>query len=206
MNSDDKQLAGRVLKGDGEALRAFFDRYYAPTYRFCLRRTSREDAEELATDALRHAIRRLGTYRGEARLMTWIYGIARNLLATHVRRSRKHRNLVFIDDNERVRAEIEAMARDSGASPEDAHELWERQNRVHMMLDYLPADYARILEWKYIDGLSVNEIAVRLKTTEIAVQSRLARARRACRNSMANLSEELAHPRNSERIAGGERK
>ena len=192
MHKDDRHLARRVLKGDREALLVFFDRYYATTYRYCLRKVSPQDAEELATDALRHAIRRLDTYRGEARLLTWIHGIARNLLASHYRRMKKHENLRFIDDSARVRAEVEAMAADLSVSPEAAHELRERRDLVHLMLDYLPSDYGRILEWKYIDGLSVNEIAARLETTAIAVQSKLARARGAFRRCFASARHELA--------------
>lgn len=205
MYNDDKQLAGRVLNGDREALREFFDRHYAPAYRYCLRRVSPEDAEELATDALRHAIRALPSYRGEAKLLTWIHGIARKLLASHFRANRKHRNVVFIDDSERVRAEVEAMAADLSVSPERAQEIRERRQLVHLMLDYLPADYGRILEWKYIEGLSVNEIAARLQTTAISVQSKLARARKAFRNCFENVRGELAQPLTAAKSAAGEK-
>ena len=201
---DDKHLARRVLGGDRASLRSFFDRYYPPTYRYCLRRLAPQDAEELATDALRHAIRQLASYRGEAALLTWIHGIARKLLASHFRRTRKHRNVVFIDDNDRVRAQVQTMAAELSVSPEYAHELRERQHLVHLMLDHLPADYGRILEWKYIDGLSVNEIAARLETTAVSVQSKLARARKSFRSCFANLRQELAQQLTTAEIAAGE--
>ncbi len=47
------------------------------------------------------------------------------------------------------------------------------------ILDHLPNDYGDVLTWKYIDQLSVNEIATQMNTTQIAVQSVLARARKA---------------------------
>ena len=203
-HEEERLLARRVLKGDRAALRVFFDTHYPATYRYCLRRVSPQDAEELATDALRHAIRRLQDYRGEARLLTWIHGIARNLLASHFRRTARHREVVYIDANERVRAQVESMTADERESPEYAQELRERQHLVHLMLDRLPLDYGQLLEWKYIEGKSVEEIAARLETTAISVQSRLARARKSFRQSMAGLEHELAQPLTVPGFAAGE--
>lgn len=192
MYKDDKRLAKDVLHGNRNALRVFFDRYYAPTYRYCLRRVSPNDAEEVATDTLRHAIRRIETYRGEATLITWIHRVARSQLSAHFERTGKHRNLVLIDDNENVRAEVEAMAADLTQTPEKTREQAERQQLVHLMLDYLPAEYGKILEWKYIEGLTVEEIAQKLTTSTTAIQSKLARARRAFKKHFANLETKLA--------------
>ena len=65
------------------------------------------------------------------------------------------------------------------ATPDQVQEMTERQALVHRLLDSLPRDYGDILEWKYIDGLSINEIADRLATTQTSIESRLARAREA---------------------------
>lgn len=205
VHADDKLLARRVLNGDRAALRVFFDTHYPPTYRYCLRRVSQQDAEELATDALRHAIRQLDRYRGEASLLTWIHGVARNLVASHFRRTERHRKVVFIDDNERVRSQVEAMTADLSDSPEYAQQLRERQHLVHLILDRLPLDYGQVLEWKYIEGMSVGEIAVRLNTTTTSVQSRLARARKSFRQSIAGLEHELAQPLTIPGFAAGEK-
>ena len=68
---DDRQLARNVLNGDRNSLRTLFDRHYGPVYRYCLRQVPQADAEEIATETLRQAIRRIETYRGEAALTTW---------------------------------------------------------------------------------------------------------------------------------------
>lgn len=182
---DDKRLAKAVLKGDGSALRAFFDRHYGPVYRYCLRQVPEADAEEIATETLRHAIRRIETYRGEAALGTWINRVARSQLSEHFRRSNRRPKVVSIDQNRRLHAEVEAMAADL-ETPEEATASSDRQALVHALLDALPGDYGDILEWKYIEGLSVDEIATRLSTTALAIQSRLARARQAFRNHFAD--------------------
>ena len=77
-------------------------------------------------------------------------------------------------------------------TPEEAWASANRQALVHTLLDALPGDYGDILEWKYIEGLSVDEIADRLSTTGLAIQSRLARARRAFRSHFAGTELDLS--------------
>jgi RNA polymerase sigma-70 factor, ECF subfamily len=62
---------------------------------------------------------------------------------------------------------------------------------VEIILDHLPADYGRILEWKYMEGFSVDEIAERLGVSMTSVQSRLARARDAFRAQYAAASARI---------------
>lgn len=183
---DDRQLAGKVLNGDRRSLRTLFDRHYGPVYRYCLRHVPRADAEEIATETLRHAIRRIETYRGDAALSTWINRVARSQLSAHFKRTNRHSSVVSIDQNEQLRAQVEAMAADLN-SPEQAQASADRQALVHYLLDALPGDYGDILEWKYIEGLSVSEIAGKLSTTTLAIQSRLARARRAFKDHFENM-------------------
>ena len=168
-----------VLRGDRVALRTLFDRHYGRVYRYCLSRVpAAADAEEIAAETMRHAIRRIETYRGEAALSTWINRVARSQLSEHFKRTSRRARLVSIDQNEQLRSEVEAMAADLDTMERDQAAA-ERQTLVHYLLDALPGDYGDILEWKYIEGLTVDEIAHRLSTTALAVQSKLARARRA---------------------------
>jgi DNA-directed RNA polymerase specialized sigma24 family protein len=56
------------------------------------------------------------------------------------------------------------------------------------VLDHLPRHYDQVLEWKYIAGLSVNEIAQRMSMTTKAAESLLSRAREAFRDGFAELA------------------
>jgi RNA polymerase sigma-70 factor (ECF subfamily) len=56
--------------------------------------------------------------------------------------------------------------------------------RLETMLPQLPADEAGLIRLKYFDGESSREIAVRLGTTEKAVESRLVRIRRRLRETI----------------------
>src|SRR5690606_32891922 len=83
MQQDDRALVARLLAGDDDAFRSFFDEYFDRLYRFALSRTSgRTDlAEEAAQRTLCRALRALQQYRGEASLFTWLAQICRNELA-----------------------------------------------------------------------------------------------------------------------------
>ena len=192
MHKEDLQLAKRLLNGQEKAFDEFFHQYYARIFRFCRRRADEPDAEEIALETLRHAIQRIETYRGEASLLTWLYQVARSQVSAHYKRHRKHQNLVLIEDDPQIQAEVAAMAIDLGDTPEALRDMQQRQHLVHYMLDSLPGDYGRVLEWKYVEEFSVEEIAAKLESTPTAIQSMLARARTAFRKAYADISAQLA--------------
>jgi RNA polymerase sigma-70 factor (ECF subfamily) len=67
-----------MLDGDERAFDEFFDIYFDRVFRFALRRTCDEDAaEEVAQATLVRAMGKLGTWRGEASLFTWLCAICR---------------------------------------------------------------------------------------------------------------------------------
>jgi RNA polymerase sigma-70 factor (ECF subfamily) len=65
---------------------------------------------------------------------------------------------------------------------------------VHLTLDLLPEHYARALQWKYVDGLSVEQIATRLGLSGKAAESLLTRARQAFRDGYQSVQTAGAGP------------
>ena len=65
--------------------------------------------------------------------------------------------------------------------PDQAFDRGETARLVQVALDLLPGSYSEVLEWKYIYGLTVNEISERMSTGPKAVESLLSRARRSFR-------------------------
>jgi RNA polymerase sigma-70 factor (ECF subfamily) len=187
----DLALAKQVLKGKEAAFDAFFNQYYTRMYRFCAKRVSQNDAEDIAMKTIAQALRRMETYRGEASLLTWVYQIARSQISAHFRREAKHQPVVMFEDNEALRQEVEALADDYLNSPESEEMASQRQQLIHSILDQLPSNYGDLLEWKYVQGLSVNEIAERMNVNPVSIQSSLARARRAFKASYAKVQEHL---------------
>ncbi|MGE0582126.1 MAG: RNA polymerase sigma factor [Steroidobacteraceae bacterium] len=186
MRSDDRALVARLLAGDEHAFRSFFDGYFDRLYRFALARTAgRADlAEEAAQRALCRAVRALSQYRGEAALFTWLAQICRNELADigEVERRRGGFEESF-DASEPARRRAMAVATGLPAPEDSAHDR-DAALELRRVLDGLPGRYGDMLEWKYLEDWSVQQIADELGSTFEATQSALARARIALRSAL----------------------
>lgn len=188
MHSEDRQLASLVAAKDQAAAACFFDTYFARLFRFVARRVNDEDAcEDIVQEAMIKAVRNLHGYRGEASLFTWLCQIGRNEISDYYKRhDRKEAPLVSLDDDPYIRAAMESL---SEGGLEESERLALEQ-LVQLTLDNLPDRYGKALEWKYLEGLSVEEIAERFGDGVTAVQSMLARARGAFRKGFADLQLE----------------
>ena len=175
----DRFLVARLLRGDEEAFTEFFDRNFGPLYRFALPRVGDEDAaEEVVQATLCRAVRKLAGYRGEAALLTWLTTICRHEISTYFdQRKRVPPMIDLSDDLPEIRAALESLGAEAAVQRREVARL------VHVVLDRLPSRYGDALEWKYIDGLSVAEIAERLTLAPKAAESLLTRARVAFRDA-----------------------
>jgi RNA polymerase sigma-70 factor, ECF subfamily len=195
----DRALARRILGGDEQAFRDVFDRFFPRLYRFALARLpgDPEAAQDVVQQTFCNAIERLDSYRGEAALYTWFCQICRNVIADHFRRNgRGAVRTVLIEDQPNARAILESLAAPAAERPDSS--AWQAQLHriVEATLDSLPGRYGEALEWKYIDGLSVIEIAGRLGIRPKAAESLLTRARESFREAiteMTGTSEDIAH-------------
>ncbi|MCH8136177.1 MAG: hypothetical protein IIB77_09400, partial [Proteobacteria bacterium] len=86
----DRSLASRVAAGDQDAFDAFFREYFPRLFRFILSRIDNDAdlAEEIVQRTMCIVVRKMGSYRGEALLFTWLCQICRNE-ASAVFRQRK---------------------------------------------------------------------------------------------------------------------
>jgi RNA polymerase sigma-70 factor, ECF subfamily len=181
--SSDIALARRVLAGEESAFDEFFASYFPRLYRFALARLGgREDvAEEVVQSALIKAVAGLHTYKGEAALFTWLCTVCRREISSWLGRVGQTREVSLFDDRPEIRATLDVMATLDLDDPESALRRRELSHLVQVTLDHLPSRYGDALEWKYIQELSVDEIADRLGLSYKAAESLLTRAREAFR-------------------------
>ncbi len=178
----DKALAERMLAGDEQAFEAFFDDHFPGLYRFTLARVRDPDlARDLVQSAICQGIANLRSYRGEASLASWLYTICRHEISRHFKKSGKRTMVELLEDQNDVRAALDSLPAAEDGPERDLDEK-ELAHLVHTTLDRLPPRYGRALEWKYLDGLSVREIAERLGLGPKAAESLLTRARNAFRD------------------------
>lgn len=183
----DPVLIRRMLAGDEQAFRMFFDSYFPRIYRFALPRLggSTESAREVVQSTLSKAMRNLEKYRGDAALFSWLCQICRHEIVDYLRAHKRHsERVVLIDDSPELQAAMETIQAPLADDPAHRYSDAEMRRLIQAVLDRLPARYGDILEWKYIEGRTVDEIGQLLGIGHTAAQSLLARARQAFREGL----------------------
>jgi RNA polymerase sigma-70 factor (ECF subfamily) len=180
---DETDLVQRMLRGDQRAFDEFFDSYAARIAAFASRRSSLGAAplEDVVQLTLINAVRSLGTFRGGSSLFTWLCQICRNQLIDARRKADRQPRSESLEELSKRRPAAEIVELVNYRDP--LEECTEDSNRdaVRRTINRLPASYARILELRFGDELTVPEIARLLQLSESAAESRLVRARQAFR-------------------------
>jgi RNA polymerase sigma-70 factor (ECF subfamily) len=179
----DAELLRGVRAGDLSAWEQIYARCLPTVWRYVYLGTGgdRHLAEDVVGESVLALVRQISSLTlHDGNLTGWLIAVARNKLGDHIRRAARAAALV-------------AEARENNTStavrdgPEAALEAAETRQRVLAVMDGLPDEERLALEWKYVDGLSVAEIAGRIGRTEKAVESVLYRARRSFREHFQRL-------------------
>lgn len=186
----DRSLVERMLRGDERAFDTFVEEYYPRLYRFAHSRlgSDRDAAQDVVQSTFEKVIPKLSYYRGEAALFSWLCSFCRYEISAHWKgRRRRQPEVDLPEDAPMVRAALDslAMAEENVEARAGRREL---ARLVRVALDHLPLSYGNALEWKYLDGLSVRDIAERMGLSPKAAESLLTRARRAFRDGFAELT------------------
>ena len=188
---DDKRLVKQLLANDEQAFDRFFSDNFARLYRFALTRLpdDPDGTREVVQIALTKAIAKLHTYRGESALFTWLCAITRNEMSDWLAKQGRYRqHIVLTEDFPEIQAAVDSFQAPQSDNPEQEYQRAELVRLIQVALDRLPPKYGNVLEWKYIEGYSVNEIAAKLELGNEATQSLLARAKRAFSDVYGSLS------------------
>lgn len=180
MRTGDKQLVDQARQGEVQAFEALVLTHQKAVYTLALRLTgSHHDAEEITQTVFLKAWRGLPAFRGEAAFSTWLYRLTRNACTDFLRRQGKCREDRSLDDPDLP------PAADAAPSPEEAVLQRERQQALTEAMEKLPEQARTILLLREVQGLDYQAIAQALDLPVGTVRSRLARARRALRDLLA---------------------
>jgi RNA polymerase sigma-70 factor, ECF subfamily len=167
-----------------------FNTIHPVLYRFALARLDGDTdaAGDIAQAAICKVIAKLHTYRGEAALLTWACVFCRHELYAYEKRHAERPHVELTEDEPEVRAALESLRVRTTADPDALLDRAKVAAFVQRVLDHLPSNYAEALEWKYIDDLSVQEIANQLGIGLKAAESLLTRSRAAFRDAFRTLA------------------
>jgi RNA polymerase sigma-70 factor (ECF subfamily) len=178
----DLELAQAIIAGDEVRFNQFFADYYPRLFRFILSRINQDKdlADDFTQQTLCNALDKMAGYRGDAALFTWICQIARSVIHAHfIKENRRNNILQPIAEQQEMRNILENIAMSEQNQPENITENQQLGYLITEIMDSLPNNYGDILEWKYVENLTVEQIAANTNSSIISVQSSLARARKS---------------------------
>jgi RNA polymerase sigma-70 factor (ECF subfamily) len=171
----DDLLVSRIRNADEAAFNIVYDRYFQRVYTFSFARLrNHADAEEVVQETFISVFRSIDAYRGDASLISWIYGIARNTVNNQLRRRKTQEQRM-----EQARPELMRTSR-SGlvGSPEDQLALQRSAEVVKDRLSSVADWQAEVFVLRHMENLSIGEIAKRMSRSHDSIRSSLYRVKR----------------------------
>lgn len=197
--TDDRHLIVRLQTGDDSAVQELADRYGPRIFQLAMRHMrNHEDAEEVTQDVLIKVYRKVGTFRGDAALSSWIYRITFNTAMSRLRGTRRAR--AAAEEGERALAargrfadQPREPAEPADWAPLPDEDLLRSQLRqvVTRAIAELPAIYREPVLLRDIQGLSTEEASSRLSLKDQTLKSRLHRGRLLLRTQLQGFASGL---------------
>jgi RNA polymerase sigma-70 factor (ECF subfamily) len=161
-NETDQKLIFKALNGSQGAWSKLVRRYETEVYNHALRMTHSEaDAFDLLQEIFLAVFRNLPNFRGDSKFRTWLYRISSNRAIDFLRK-KKHPESA---------KELEEIA-----GNEDPHRdlhLDQQNKMIHSLMKQLPAEQRILLELKFFQHFTFDEISAQLGISPNTVKTRL---------------------------------
>lgn len=165
----------KAKKGDQVAFTYLLDHYWNEVYGFMLKRTENEtDSEDITIETFSKAFDKIATYNPEFQFNTWLIAIAKNV---HIDLLRKKKSTHFVEITDEEDQQAYNIA-DTSPSAED--ELITEQNlsRLLQFIKELKPHYQEVIQLRYFQEMSYQEIAEQLNEPLSNVKIKLLRAKK----------------------------
>ncbi len=175
---EDFEIVQLAIQGDQKAYTQLLERYRQAVFHTMMRMVNhREDANDLTLEAFGKAFHKLPSYTPTFAFSTWLFKIAVNNCIDHIRRKRL--KLLSIDEPlEHVSDRNYAGNISSGnANPEEVVIRAQGVEKISQMIRSLNSKYRLMIELRYFEELSYEEIAEELSIPLGTVKAQLHRAK-----------------------------
>lgn len=173
------QVIERALEGDPVAERELYEANVDRIFRLTYRMTGDDElAQEFTQQTFIRAFEKLGQFRGDAALSTWLHSIAVSVVYNGMRKLKRARTRHV--DLEELRGLGENP---SGLEPD-------LKKRLAAAIDALPTGYRTVFIMHDIEGYKHKEIAEALGVQTGTSKAQLSRAREKLREALADFAEE----------------
>ena len=180
MPTEETQLIRRAQCGDRDAFAQLLKRFKLPVYHQALRMVGHaEDAADLTQEVFLKVWQGLPSFQGDSTFSTWLYRLTSNACIDYLRREKRRRGSLSLDDEE---WELASQLPDPAPTPQKALEQRELRQALEAGLAQLSDEHRQVLILRELNGLSYEEIAQVLSLSPGTVKSRIARARLSLAN------------------------
>ena len=178
---DDTQLVRAVLCGEARAEREFYDRHVDRIYRLACRMAGDETlARDLTQDTFIRAFSKLGEFREESSVGTWLHSIAVSVILNGLKKVKR------LHAREQTGDELPEVAITQRQSEPDL------KVRLHRAIDALPDGYRAVFVMHDVEGYTHEEIGAALGVQPGTSKAQLFRAREKLRVALADFAGEWA--------------
>jgi RNA polymerase sigma-70 factor, ECF subfamily len=177
----DEVLVVAAILGDLDAFDELASRYRAAVVRTAQAIVGREDAEDVAQDALLLAFKALPSIDEPPKFAAWLSAITRHRALRFSKRERSHQ-AGRIDLDEFLLEQVQALGHPLVARPEGDDEL-------KMALENVPADYALVLRLRFFDEMPLKRIGAFLAAPLSTVKWRIHRGKQLLREQIEFLRQ-----------------
>lgn len=186
----DAELMARVSRRDKRALEELYDRYAAAAMGLALKMLGeRNTAEEIVQEAFWRVWKRGGTFElGRGQFTAWLFGIVHNLAIDEMRRRRVRPSTISTDIEDDALLELP----DGGVDVAEAAFQSVTGEQVRLALKNLPEAQRSVIELAYFEGLTHQEIAMRLNEPIGTVHTRARLALQKLRETLLPLQMDEA--------------
>lgn len=170
-----KEYIEKAKQGDQVAFTFLLDKYWNEVYGFMLQRTENEtDAEDITIETFSKAFDKIASYNPEFQFNTWLIAIAKNV---HIDLLRKKKSSLFIDITDEEDDIAYAIA-DETPSAEDQLIIEQNLSRLLQYIKQLKPAYQEVIQMRYFQEMSYQEIADDLQEPLNNVKIKLLRAKK----------------------------
>lgn len=180
-------LCKRQLPDDIEAFRELVKRYEGLVYNFCLKTIgSPQDAEEVAQDALMQVFHKIHQFEGRAAFKTWLYKIVHNYCRNRISKIMRKR---------KVQEAYEDHVKEEHKSAEEGSpENQDNKARIKEAMNHLKSKDKEIITYKFMLGMTLQEISDTLGVGSSAAKMRYYRAMEAFKAAYERTGNPLSNP------------
>ena len=182
---NDFHLVVKAREGNQKAYADLMHRYKDSIYFMALKMVNnKDDAEDLMIESFGKAFRNLHHYQPTYAFSTWLFRIATNNGIDHIRKKKIDtfsidKNIAGSDGDE-MKIDIKSSSLD----PEEELITEQKKLLVKELVDKLKPKYRQLIEMRYYDELSYEEIAEKLEMPLGTVKAQLFRAKDLLYNIM----------------------